>query len=170
MADPGGRGEFVRIEGYSDFMAGLKDAPRRIELAARRSLRASATKVVTRAAVYAPRGKTGKLASNTTIRIGRNRITIDWNEPYAGVQDWATDYLRRNRGTVPKVVAPRGVKKTYRTKGHVGAGYHVVHMRNVPAPPRFAFKARDELADQIGQELIDAVEKVLLDTGYWAVA
>lgn len=167
MADVS-RGEMIRIDGYSEFMAGLKDAPRRVELAARRSLRASATKVVTRAAVYAPRGRTGNLASNTTIRVGQNRITIDWNVPYAGVQDWAVDYLRANRGV--EGPAARGMKKTYRQKGHVGVGFHEVHMRNVPAPPRFAFKARAELADQIGQELIDAVESVLLDTGYWQAA
>jgi hypothetical protein len=161
------RGEFVRIDGYTDFMAGLKDAPRKIELAARRSIRASATKVVTRAAVYAPR-KSGNLASNTTIRIGQKRVTIDWNEPYSGVQEFGTVYMRADRGV--QGPAPRGTKKTYRQKGHVGAGFHEVHMVNVPPPPRFAFRARDELADQIGQDLIDAVEQVLLDTGYWEAA
>jgi hypothetical protein len=160
-------GDFIQIEGYTDFMRGLKDAPRKIQLAARRSIRKSAGRVVTRAAVYAPR-KTGNLAGHTTIRVTEKRITIDWNEPYAGVQEWGRTYLRASRGTAGP--APRGTKKkTFSDQGHVGEGYHEVHMTGA-APPRFAFKARDELADEIGQELIDAVEQVLIDTGYWKVA
>lgn len=157
------RGEFVRIDGYSDFMAGLRDSPRRIQVAVRGSMRESARKVVARAATYAPR-RTGALAQQTKIVVGPNRITIEWTVPYAGVQDWGVKYLRRNRGT--DVTATRGIKKAYSQQKHVAGGYHEVNMDgNVP---RFAFRARDELADSIGEELLTSMCKALVATGNWA--
>jgi hypothetical protein len=158
--------EMIRLDGYSDFMAGLKDGPRQVEVAVRESLRASARKVVTRAAVYAPR-RTGATAAHTSIRVGPKRVTISWLEPGAGVHEFATTYLRRNRGGGGGVAAS-GVKKTHRQTGHVAGGFHEVHLGGA-TPPRFAFKARDELADTLGGELLDAVARAVADAAGFEV-
>lgn len=154
MADEG----MIVIEGYADLMAELKAMPPRYRRATTEVFRAQARAVVRQAGVYAPVGQasgritSGRLATDVSIRIGQSYASITWNAPYAGVQEFAVDYLRRNRGTKPAIVAPRGTKKTYRQTGAVGSGYHEVHFRWEP-PPRFIYKAWKQVRPKIEKEL-----------------
>lgn len=148
---------FIVFEGYRELMDELKAAPSRYRRAVGEAFRVEARKVITRAAVYAPR-RTGDLASKTRITVGMNMVTIEWTVAWAGVQEWAVDYLRANRGVAGP--APRGTKTTYREKGHVGEGFHEVHMTG-PAPPRFAYKAARELRPSIEQAIEASIVQAL---------
>jgi hypothetical protein len=136
----------VTVEGLSDFMADLKRAPRRIQQDIRGAMRSIAQQVNSRAAGYAP-NKSGALASNTTIRVGVNRVTITWNEPYAGVQEFATTYTRiRN-----------------------GASQQVTLVNVYQPPPRFAYRALNELAPTLGDQFLTAVAKAAAAGGWFDV-
>jgi phage gpG-like protein len=155
----------VVIVGYSDLMAELKAMPPRYRRAVTGVFRDQARAIVRQAGVFAPAGQatgrttSGRLATDVSIRVGQNYAAITWNAPYAGVQEFATDYLRRNPTHRPKVVAPRGMKKTYRQTGTVGSGYHEVHFRWAP-PPRFIYRAwrtmRPRIETQVQERLIAA--------------
>jgi hypothetical protein len=96
--------------------------------------------------MYAPR-QTGALGAHTAVRVGNGRVSITWTEPQAKVQEFATRYTR----------VRSGVEQT-------------VNMVNVSGPPpRFAYKARDELAPRMGEDLLDAVARACASGGYFVV-
>jgi phage gpG-like protein len=151
----------IVLEGYSDLMAELKAMPPRYRRAITEVFREQGRQIVRRAGVYAPAGQasgrvtSGRLATDVSIRVNQTYASVTWNAPYAALQEFAVDYLRRNRGHKPAIVAPRGTKKTYSQTGMVGSGYHEVHFRWAP-PPRFAYRAWRELRPQMEQKLLDA--------------
>jgi hypothetical protein len=134
----------VVLEGYSEFMRDAHEAPARVERAMRGLFRSEASKVIARAAAYAPK-RTGEMAHSTSTRVGPRSVTITWTKVYAGVQEFAKRYTRQTKSGPQTVTMHKG------------------------EPPRFVYKAWNEMDDSFGEELLDDFLHAVAETGWWEV-
>jgi hypothetical protein len=136
----------VDLGDWEEFVRDLHSLPRRIEQEIREPMRNEAQKVVARAATLAPR-KTGALAQRTSTRLTITprywSFTIRWLAKYSGVQEWARDYQRRTAN---------GTQTVHMTKGE---------------PPRFAYRAWQEMQPTFGPKMVNAIVNAVTRTGYW---
>jgi hypothetical protein len=131
----------VRIDGLKEFRKALRDAvdatPRELSAA----LKPVAEKVAGKA-----RGFTrGRIAAAVKPFAAGTKAGIRSRHPGARVHEFATTFKRRNPG---------------------GGGEHTVRWSDPADPPRYAYRAADELADKIGEDLLDAIEGVVRAKGW----
>jgi hypothetical protein len=136
----------IVLEGYTAFQKDMRQAPLRVQRRMRGLFQSSAQKVISRAAVYAPK-RSGEMARQTSITVGASKVTIRWKKVYAGVQEFGRVYQRRTPG---------------------GAGTETVTMHK-GSPPRFAYKAWNEEADEFAENFVSDFCAAVAETGWWEV-
>jgi hypothetical protein len=158
----------IEIRGLRELRAELKaletKAPREVTAA----LRVGAVQVAARANELAPRGRTGRLAADgrpyATMRSAGVRYTLI----YAPVQEFAVDWLRRNRGgTAKSGSVSRGEKGAHFGRGATVAGTNEVHYTKNGSPPRFAFKAVEQLGPRLIDETFERLVGILRAHGWF---
>lgn len=159
----------IVVTGLKELRAELKaldkTAPREINAA----LREGAKVVTARAVQYAPE-KDGDLRGSarpfSTARAAGVRFTV----PYAGVQEFAVNWYRHNRG--PKGSTRTGGAMTKAQKKHLrdaggGGGVNEVHYTKNGPPPRFAYKAVEELAEGLMAATFERLVNILKCHGWF---
>ncbi|MCU4184028.1 hypothetical protein K6U06_06625 [Acidiferrimicrobium sp. IK] len=148
----------VELIGFRELLGELATAKGKSRRSVATGLAVAAKTIADKANQYAPRGKTGNLSANgrpyyTTISAG-----VAYTLIYAPVQEFAVDWTRRSRGHGGGP-ATRGEKKA-RANGAGGAGTNEVHYTKLGSPPRFAWRALQELQDGL---ILDVYDQVIGD-------
>lgn len=147
----------MRVEGLDQLRAALRAAPDASAREVRKALRGGAVKVTARARQNAPK-KSGRLAGSLRPFATQRSAGVRSTLIYAGVQEFAVDWVRSNprRGHA----ATRGEKLVGRAGGRSG-GTNTVHYNALPATPRFATKAVEDLAPELMEETFDQLVAIL---------
>ncbi len=163
-----GTGFTIEIDGLREALKALEDVNADAGKIVRRELMKEAHKMVNLAKELAPE-KTGALKDSLhAFGAGKgNKVAVAGGRssiPYAGVQEWATDYKR---------YPPNAKVFTYRSGRRAGKTFKKnedrtveVHM-NGSSPPRFLYKAKDQIAFGAYGRIMLVIEKELKKNGLW---
>jgi hypothetical protein len=136
----------VRITGLKELRAELRAAadasPREVTAA----LREGAKTVAARSNELAPQGKTGALKADGRPFATGTRAGVRYRLPYAGVQEFAVNWSRRNR---------------------TGKGTNEVHYTKGGPPPRFAYRSVDELGPGLLDATFERITNILRCHGWF---
>jgi hypothetical protein len=159
-----------KIEGLKELEAEMRAVDRKLTREITRAARLGGAAAVSEAKNLVPKD-TGKMAGLMRPRSGPLFFGVANSHPGAGVQNYATDYLRKTPGTAGSVT--RSVKRFHRHTGyHDSSATQEVHMVNVsakgPSGDRFMSKALDNVGDKIAEEIVwPAITDVLQANGWW---
>ena len=135
----------IRITGIKELRAALKDVDRRLPSEVTAALREGARTVTALSNQLAPRDK-GTLSANgrpfSTTKAAGVRYTLI----YAGVQEFATRWQRHTPG---------------------GSGVEQVHYTKNGPPPRFAYRAANQLAEPLMEETFERLVTILRAQGWF---
>lgn len=170
-------GSYFVIEGLRELEAEMKAIDKRLVREISKANKAGGVRVAGVAKAYAPE-RTGKMKASIRPAAGADWFGARVTHPGAGVQEFAVDYIRRERGSVQvdtyhhrelRTGISRGLKKYYKATGRTGGATEEVHMVNVKGPPpRFLFKALEAIGPSVAEGPVwDAIQKVLRANGWW---
>lgn len=165
------------IEGLKELEAEMKAVDKKLVSEITKANKSAAIIVANRARADAPE-KTGKMKAATRPTAGGLFFGARVTHPGAGVQEFATDYIRRERGSTQidayhhrelKTGISRGLKRYYKATGKTGGQTEEVHMVNVKGPPpRFLFKALEDLGPGLATGLVwGRIVGALQANGWW---
>ena len=165
------------IEGLRDLEAEMRAIDPKLTRNITVACRPASKDIAQTATGLAPK-KTGAMAASIRPVSGPNYFGAKATDPGAGVQEFATDYIRRARGSVQidhyhhRVLAAgisKSVKKYYKATGKTTASTDEVHMFNVAGPPpRFLFRALDIKGDRLAETVVwPAIVDALKANGWW---
>jgi hypothetical protein len=135
----------IEISGLKELRAELKALDRAVPRELNAALKEGAKVVTARAVQLAPQGKTGNLKGSGRPFSNASGAGVRFSVPYAGVQEFATSWQRRSRAGKPETV----------------------HYRKDGPPPRFAYKAINELGDGLVADTFDRILGVLRCHGWF---
>ena len=165
------------IDGLKELEAEMKDVDKHL-LDGIRVATKEAAKVVAAGVRPSVPVKTGKMAASVTPASGEAWFGARVNHPGAGVQEFATDYIRRQRGSTQidhyhhrelKTGISRGLKRYYKATGKTTSATEEVHMVHVKgAPPRFLFKALEAIGPGLAEGPVwSKIQDALMANGWW---
>lgn len=133
----------LRVEGLKEFRQALRRAEDATPRVLSKELKSGVTKVAERAQRY---GK-GRFGSAVKPFARGTTAGIRSNLPGAKVHEFV----------------PAG--GTFQRQGRSGAS-HTVRWNDPAATPRYAYRARDEMADDIGEDILAAVKRAASNMGW----
>jgi len=165
------------IDGLRELEAEMKAVDKKLVRDITKANKVGSVRVAGVAKAYAPE-KTGKMKGSIRPAAGADWFGARVTHPGAGVQEFAVDYIRRERGSTQtdyyhhrelKTGVSRGLKRYYKATGKTGGATEEVHMVNVKGPPpRFLFKALNNIGPAIAEGPVwDAIQGALRANGWW---
>lgn len=128
----------AEIVGLKELLAELRAAENASPREVTKALKPAAAQLTARAqAKLNAKGGTGKMAASARPFSTQRAAGVRFSHPGAGVEEFATQYKRRNKGGTVSVIT----------------------IRKGGSPPRFLYKAIDEL----GPKLIDGILDLLIE-------
>ncbi|MDQ1426638.1 MAG: hypothetical protein QOK39_114 [Acidimicrobiaceae bacterium] len=134
-----------QIIGLAELRRELRATPDASVREVTRAIKGGAAKLTARAVGYVPAGGTGEMAATGRAFATAKRGGVKFTHPGAGVEEFATHYTRRGRD----------------------GGQHGVTITKGPTPPRFAYRALNELSDALVTDAFEALVEILKLHGWF---
>lgn len=139
-------GGSVEVVGLKDFRRAVRKADRGVDKTMRESLKKSAAPMLAKAQGYAAAvNESGQLAGRASTFATQKAVGFRFRAPYAGVHEFGVKFRRTRAGRTHEVDYSR---------------------HPLGAPPRFAFRARDEMLPEARARLVLAVRQVMGAEGW----
>ena len=157
----------VTIVGIKELRAEMKAASDAVPAEVSKALKQGSNVLKQRMDALAPRGKTGRLAGGNKAFSNARSAGVANNVIYAGVVEFATEYYRRPPGgTKGYGSLSKGAKNAARHGRAAAGGAVKVTVRKGGSPPRFGYKALDQVGDEVAQVVYDALVELLACHGW----